>query len=238
MADLGFDGMISVWWVPTIADITAPKAATEIAAAGSVCCTRASPRTASTRAPARTRSTPRRWPRRSTRRSSAAATSTASRSPTSAVTPSARSSSTRRCLQGVGLPRGAPRCRRRHVAPAAAQKVEVYPAQCGEPQYASPAPNALQTVTVPLTLTADPRSSSNPATTSPDLRSHRRGPAAAWRCGRPASHPPPGLPPGARSRPSSSSSRCRRVTRTAWSARPGWHPRGARASLSPSAPPH
>jgi hypothetical protein len=36
MADLGFDGMIWVWWVPTIADISAPKAATEINAAGAV----------------------------------------------------------------------------------------------------------------------------------------------------------------------------------------------------------
>jgi hypothetical protein len=36
MADLGFDGMIWVAWVPTIADISAPKAATELNAAGAV----------------------------------------------------------------------------------------------------------------------------------------------------------------------------------------------------------
>src|SRR5690349_15724674 len=36
MSDLGFDGMIAAWFVATIADITAPKAATEIGAVGTL----------------------------------------------------------------------------------------------------------------------------------------------------------------------------------------------------------
>jgi hypothetical protein len=36
MADLGFDGLISVWWVATIANIAAPSAASEIGNASTV----------------------------------------------------------------------------------------------------------------------------------------------------------------------------------------------------------
>jgi hypothetical protein len=165
VADLGFDGMISVWWVPTIADITAPKAATEIGGAGSV------------------RLDPRLTPD---------GLDTGAGSDTIDTSKMASTFNTkivgRRNFDGLKVmyvrgdavgeqlldttlvykAQGYLVVRRgvaASVAPAAAQKVEVYPAQCGEPQYASPAPNALQTVTVPLTLTADPRSSSNPATT-------------------------------------------------------------------------
>lgn len=38
----------------------------------------------------------------------------------------------------------------------AAQKVEVYPVECGEPQLASPAANEVQKYTVPMTVTSDP----------------------------------------------------------------------------------
>jgi hypothetical protein len=47
---------------------------------------------------------------------------------------------------------------------AAAQKVEVYPAQCGRPNPEVPAPNAIQTVTVQLGSTGTPRGFDNPAT--------------------------------------------------------------------------
>jgi hypothetical protein len=46
----------------------------------------------------------------------------------------------------------------------AAQKVEVYPSQCGRPNPDSPAPNAIQMVTVQLGSTGTPRGMDNPAT--------------------------------------------------------------------------
>lgn len=49
---------------------------------------------------------------------------------------------------------------RRNVAAttvwAAAQIVEVYPSECGEPQLASPAANEVQKYTVPLAMTSEP----------------------------------------------------------------------------------
>lgn len=47
---------------------------------------------------------------------------------------------------------------------AASQKVEVYPSQCGRPNPDSPAPNAIQTVTVQLGSTGTPRGMDNPGT--------------------------------------------------------------------------
>lgn len=47
---------------------------------------------------------------------------------------------------------------------AAAQKVEVYPAQVGRPNPDAVAPNAIQTVTVKMGSTGDPRGWDNPAT--------------------------------------------------------------------------
>jgi hypothetical protein len=46
----------------------------------------------------------------------------------------------------------------------AAQKVEIYPCQVGEANPDSPAPNALQTVSIPLTNTAPPKTLTNRAT--------------------------------------------------------------------------
>ena len=45
----------------------------------------------------------------------------------------------------------------------AAQKVEVYPSQCGRPNPDVPAPNSIQTVTVQLGSTGTPRGFDNPA---------------------------------------------------------------------------
>lgn len=39
---------------------------------------------------------------------------------------------------------------------AAGQTVEVYPAECGEPQLSAPAPNATQTFTTPFYVTSEP----------------------------------------------------------------------------------
>jgi hypothetical protein len=47
---------------------------------------------------------------------------------------------------------------------AAAQKAEVYPAQVGRPNPDAVAPNAIQTVTVKMGSTGDPRGWDNPAT--------------------------------------------------------------------------
>lgn len=47
---------------------------------------------------------------------------------------------------------------------AAAQKVEVYPSQCGRPNPDVPAPNSIQTVTVQLGSTGTPRGMDDPAT--------------------------------------------------------------------------
>lgn len=50
------------------------------------------------------------------------------------------------------------------VAWTVADKVEVYPVQVGELNPDSPAPNTLQAVEVPMMVTLEPRSLSNPAT--------------------------------------------------------------------------
>jgi hypothetical protein len=47
---------------------------------------------------------------------------------------------------------------------AAAQKVEVYPSQVGRPNPDAPAPNSIQTVSIRMGTTADPRAWDNPAT--------------------------------------------------------------------------
>ena len=49
------------------------------------------------------------------------------------------------------------------LAFAAAQKVEVYPSQCGRPNPDVPAPNTIQTVTVQLGSTGTPRGFDDPA---------------------------------------------------------------------------
>jgi hypothetical protein len=49
------------------------------------------------------------------------------------------------------------------VAIAASQKLEVYPSQCGRPNPDTPAPNAIQIVTVQLGSTGTPRGFDDPA---------------------------------------------------------------------------
>ena len=164
MADLGFDGKISVWFVPTIADITAPKAATEINGGTTVTLhTRLTPDGLTTGAGSDTIDT--------SKMSSTFTTHIVGRRNFDGLQVKyVRGDATAEALLDTTLvyqATGYLVVRRNKVSTTAAatgDKVEVYPVQCGEPQYDSPAPNAMQTVVVPLTLTSDPRSSSNPAT--------------------------------------------------------------------------
>jgi hypothetical protein len=164
MADLGFDGLMSVWWVATIANIAAPSAATEIGAGSTVVLhTRLTPDGLATGAGSDTIDT--------SKMSSTFNTKIVGRRNFDGLQLKyVRGDAVAEALLDTTLiykAVGFLVVRRNllsTVSPAAAQKVEVYPSQCGEPQYDSPAPNALQTVTVPLTLTSDPRSTSNPAT--------------------------------------------------------------------------
>lgn len=164
MADLGFDGMISAWFVATIADIAAPKAATEIGAAGSVVLhTRLTPDGLTTGAGNDTVDT--------SKMASTFNTKIVGRRNFDGLQVKyVRGDAVNEKLLDTTLiyrASGYLVVRRDVVATtavAAAQKVEVYPVQCGEPVYDSPAPNALQTVVVPMTLTSDPRTASNPAT--------------------------------------------------------------------------
>lgn len=164
MADLGFDGMVAAWFVATIADITAPKAATEIGAAGTLALhTRLTPNGLKTPA------------------------GTDNIDNSKMVSTFTTHKVGRRKFDGLSITyiRGdqtgdlafdstliyqasgylvVRRSLTATTAAATGQKVEVYPVQCEEPVYADPAPNALQEVTVNFQLTADPRSPSNPST--------------------------------------------------------------------------
>jgi hypothetical protein len=164
MADLGFDGLIAVWWVTTIADIAAPKAATEIGAVGSIPLhTRLTPDGLTTGAGSDTIDT--------SKMASTFNTKIVGRRNFDGLQIKyVRGDATNEKLLDTTLIYRASgflvvrRSILSSVAATLADKVEVYPVQVGEPQYDSPAPNALQTVVVPMTLTADPRSVSNPAT--------------------------------------------------------------------------
>lgn len=164
MSDLGFDGLISVWWVPTIADISAPKAATEIGAVSTVVLhTRLTPDGLTTGAGSD--------PIDTSKMSSTFNTRIVGRRNFDGLQIKyVRGDAVNEALLDTTLiyrANGYLVVRRNQAATtaiAASQKVEVYPAQCAEPMYDSPAPNALQTVVVPMMLTAEPRSTSNPAT--------------------------------------------------------------------------
>ena len=160
--DLPFDGMTKVSWVPTIADLAAPTV-TELTGAEAVSLeTLITPDgldiTAATgevdnSALASTFTTSQAG------RRSFTASITAKRK----ITPAEDLAYTTLVYQATGFLV----VRRDKVATdafAAADTVEVYPVQCGEPTYAKPAPNELQKFTTPLYVTGDPRTSSNPAT--------------------------------------------------------------------------
>src|SRR5437764_15350805 len=139
MADLGFDGLISVWWVPTIADISAPKAATEINAVGSVVLhTRLTPDGLTTGAGSDTIDT--------SKMSSTFNTKIVGRRNFDGLQLKyVRGDATSEKLLDTTLVYRASgnlvvrRNTLSTVAATVADKVEVYPVQCQEPQYDSPA---------------------------------------------------------------------------------------------------
>lgn len=163
MADIYNDGNVAAWFVATIADISAPKAATEIGAASTLALhTRLTPDGLKT----------------------PASTDTIDNSKLASTFTTKRVG--RRKFDGLSLKyikgdataeqlfdttliyhaQGFLVVRRgilATVAPTAAQKVEVYPVECEEPIVTDPMPNTLQEVTVNLVLISDPRTVSNPA---------------------------------------------------------------------------
>lgn len=164
MADLTSDGMIAAWFVASIASIAAPSAGTEIGAAGSlVLHNRVTP--TGLKVPATTDKID------NSKLGSTFTTNKVGRRHFDGLsityikgdqTPDLAFDTTL-VYQASGF-----LVVRRNLAAstaaAAAQKVEVYPVQCEERIESDPAPNSLQEVTINFTLTADPRSSSNPAT--------------------------------------------------------------------------
>ena len=164
MADVLNDGNIAAWFVATVADISAPKAATEVLAAGSLALhTRATPD--GLKVPAATDSID---------NSKLGSTFTTSRvgrrkfdglsvkyqvgdqvaDKTFDTTLVYGASGYLIVRRGIAVSQ----------APASGDKVEVYPVQCEEPVVSDPAPNTIQEKTVGFRLTGDPRSVSNPAT--------------------------------------------------------------------------
>ncbi len=160
MADLGFDGMVKVSWVPTIASIAGPTVA-ELNAGTSL--------------------EPRLLPDGLTITADTAGVDTSKMNSTANSTIAGRRSFT----LGVRYVRGDDTASlaveaaltykanghlvvRRDIvsstAYAAGQKVEVYPAQCAQANPDSPAPDTLQAVEVPMMNTAEPRSFTNRAT--------------------------------------------------------------------------
>lgn len=159
MADLVYDGMTKVSWVATIPDITAPSAATATAGASleSLITPDGLQITASTA---------------DVDNSSLASTFTTAKagrrsfdiSVTFKVTDAAGGGLAYSTL--VYLASGFLVVRRNlavATAFAAAQIVEVYPVQCGQPSRATPAPNEVQKCTVPMMLTADANTNSTMA---------------------------------------------------------------------------
>lgn len=164
MADLTYDGNVAAWFVASIADISAPKASTEIGAAGTLALhNRLSPD--GLKIPASSDSID------NSKMVSTFTTHKVGRRKFDGISVkyirgdqvADKAFDTTLVYQASGylvVRRGVAASQ----AAASGDKVEVYPVQCEEPVYSDPAPNALQEVTVGFQLTADPRSPSNPAT--------------------------------------------------------------------------
>src|SRR3954449_2756717 len=150
-ADLVYDGMVKVSWVATIPDISAPSAATATAGTSleslmtpdglSITATTADVDNSSLASTFTTMKAGRR---------------TFDIAVTCKITDAAGGGLAYSTL--VYLASGFLVVRRNlavATAYAAAQVVEVYPVQCGQPSRAVPAPNEVQKFTVPMKLTAD-----------------------------------------------------------------------------------
>jgi hypothetical protein len=162
MADLGFDGMIKVSWVTTIANIGAPTVAelnagvslegrltadglTISADTADVDTSKLNSTANSAKAGRRTFTLGVKYVRGDSADTAATAVETA-------------------LVWGADGYLVVRRDIESSQAWAASQLVEVYPAECGEKNPDSPAPNAQQAVAVPMKNTAAPRSLSNRAT--------------------------------------------------------------------------
>lgn len=160
MADYGFDGMIKVSWVPTIAAIGAPTVS-ELNA-GTSLEGRLVPDGLTISAETADVDT--------SKLNSTANSVKAGRRTFSLGVKYVRGDDAAATAVEAALIYGADGylCVRRDVvsttAWAAGQKVEVYPAECGEANPDAPAPNAQQAVEVPMKNTAEPRSLTNRAT--------------------------------------------------------------------------
>lgn len=163
MSDVYNDGNIAAWFVPSIADIAAPKAATEILAAGSLALhERMVPD--GLKVPASTDNID------NSKMRSTFTTHRVGRRKFDglsvkyqvgdAVAEQAYDTTLVWKAQGFLVVR---RGVSADTPPAAGDKVEVYPVECEEPVVTDPAPNTIQEKTVGFQLTGDPRTVSNPA---------------------------------------------------------------------------
>jgi len=160
MADYGFDGMIKVSFVPTIANLSAPTTA-ELTA-GTPLEDVLTPDGLTISSDTATVDT--------SKLSSTFTANIVGRSSFTLGIKYVRGTDTKQTAVETAMVRGANGylvVRRDIVASTAwtaAQKVEVYPCQVGEANPDNPAPNALQTVSIPLTNTALPKTLTSRAT--------------------------------------------------------------------------
>lgn len=153
MADYGFDGMIKVSFVPTIADLSAPKV-TEMSA-GTPLEDALTPDGLTISSDTATVDT--------SKLSSTFTSNIIGRSSFTLGIKYVRGTDAKQTAVETAMVKGANGflvVRRDIIAStawAAAQKVEIYPCQVGDANPDNPAPNALQTVAIPLTNTAPPK---------------------------------------------------------------------------------
>ena len=164
MSDVMNDGNVAAWFVASIADISAPKAATEVLAASSLALhTRATPD--GLKVPASTDNID------NSKLGSTFTTHVVGRRKFDGLSikyqvgdqVADKTFDTTLVYKAQGF-----LVVRRGVAvsqaPAAGDSVEVYPVMCEEPVITDPTPNSIQEKTVNFQLTGDARSASNPAT--------------------------------------------------------------------------
>lgn len=164
MADLTFDGMVRVDFVPVIANIAAPTVA-ELNAVGVVPLTpRLTPDgldiSADTGTVDVTKMNSTSNSNRVGRRSYTAAVTYIRGTTADTEATAVETALTYRAVGYLVVRRDLAW----DAAYAAAQKIEIYPIECGEANPDAPGPDTLQTVNVPLTVTADPRTITSRAT--------------------------------------------------------------------------
>lgn len=163
MSDLYNDGNIAAWFVPAIADISAPKAATEVGAVGALALhtrmTQDGLKVGLSEDAINSSKMMGTWDTEQPGRSKANISIKYVRG--DAVGDKSFETTLVYGAAGFLVVR---RNVADSVAPAAAQSVEVYPVKCGRAMPSDPTANSMQEVTVNLRLTGVPRSFDNPAT--------------------------------------------------------------------------